>query len=34
MLSLFLAQILENFDDPTKINDEDDDHESSVLKNL
>ena len=34
MLSLFLAQILENFDDPTKIKDEDDDHESSVLQNL
>ena len=30
MLSLFLAQILENFDDPTKIKDEDDDHECDL----
>jgi len=34
MLSLFLAFILENFDDPTKIKSDEDDPEASVFKRL
>ena len=34
MLSLFLAFILENFDDPTKVTTDEDDPEASVFKRL